>query len=428
MTYQRQNRCRSCGDAKLRAFLEMGPMPPANAFLRLAQDFSNERSYPLQVCLCPTCGLVQTPDVLDRETLFRSGPYLTGVSRSMRDHFRSSAKRIVEHLGLEPGEIVLEIGSNDGTLLECFREEGVEALGIEPARGAANASRTRGIETIERFFDETLASALRVERGGFRAVIANNVLAHVDHPVEFLRGCRSLVEGAGGGANGSGGGSVVFEVPWLGDLVDRRAYDTIYHEHLSYFSVTALERVVREAGLAIDLVEHVPVHGGSLRVWTSARTGARRHGDSSDSADSLSDWSTSERAMGLMDFDRLKRFAADVEENRRALVALLKGLKKEGARIAACGAPAKGSVLLNHARIGTGLVEFTVDANPLKVGSCVPGMHQPVLPTQALAERRPDYALLLAWNLIDEMKEEQAAWLAQGGRFIVPIPRPEILP
>jgi len=425
MSHQQRATCRVCNDARLRDFLDLGSLPLANAFLRTTRDHAAERHYPLRVCLCEGCGLVQTREVVDRETLFRGGPYLTGISTAMRQHFLGFARRVVERVGLEPGDVVLEIGSNDGTLLECFREEGVEALGIEPARDAAAVARRKGIETVEHFFDRAHASSLRSSRGGFRAVVANNVLAHVEHPAEFLAACRLLVEGAGGSAHGTGGGTIVFEVPWLGDLVERLAYDTIYHEHQSYFSVSALVRVAQAAGLVIDDVEHVGVHGGSLRVWASARTGPRTH------AATAAVWAENERAMGLAGpacFERLTRFAADVERNRHELTALLKTLKQQGARIAACGAPAKSTTLLNHARIGTSLVDFTVDGNPLKVGSLTPGMHLPVLPVSALEERRPDYALLLAWNLLDEMRAQHAGWLARGGRFIVPIPRPEILP
>jgi hypothetical protein len=421
MSYLRRTTCRACGSAKLPVFLDFGPVPLANAFLRTAREIADEQTYPLQVCLCEGCGLVQTPDVVDPETLFRGGPYLTGVSREMTEHFRALARRVVERIGLEPGDVVLEIGSNDGTLLEHLRSEGVEVLGIEPAREGVLAARKKGVETIERFFDRPYASELRERRGAFRAVIANNVLAHVERPTEFLAGCRILVEGAGGGAAGTGGGAVVFEVPWLGDLVLGLEYDTIYHEHQSYFSVTALQRCVQEAGLVIDHVEHVPVHGGSLRVWSSARTVPRAH------AQVAGDWVENERMLGLVDLDRLARFASEVEESRRALVALLQSLKQAGASLAACGAPAKSTTLLNHARIGTELVEYAVDKNPLKVGSWTPGMHLPVLSPAALEERRPDFALLLAWNLEAEMRAQHAGWLAKGGRFILPIPRAEVL-
>ena len=419
MSYQRRTTCRLCGETSLRAFLDFGPMPLANAFLRTTQDFAGERAYPLQACLCDGCGFVQTPDVVDAVTLFEHGPYLTGVSREMVAHFRALARRVVERLGLVPGDRVIEVGSNDGTLLECFRGEGVLVLGVEPARPAAEAARRRGIETVERFFDQPVAGSLRHDRGGARAVIACNVLAHVDRPLEFLAACRTLVEGVAGG---SGSGEVVVEVPWLGDLLERLEYDTIYHEHLGYFSATALLRLFWEAGFAVDHLEHVPVHGGSLRAWASLRKGPRSH------AESASEWTDRERVLGLASFERLERFAGEVEENRKALVRLLKTLKKGGASIAACGAPAKSTTLLNHARIDTGLVAFTVDRNPVKVGALTPGMHLPVLAVAALEERRPDYALLLAWNLEDEMREQHAGWLAKGGKLIRPIPRPEVLP
>ena len=425
MSHQRRATCRVCGDARLRAFLDFGPMPLANAFLRTTQDHAAERAFPLQACLCEGCSLVQIPDVVDRELLFRRGPYLTGISSEMREHFAAFARRVVERVGLEPQDVVLEIGSNDGTLLESFRAEGVRVLGVEPSRDAAAVARSHGVETVERFFDLDLARSLRAERGAFRAVVASNVLAHVERPAEFLAACRTLVEGAGGAAGGTGGGSVVVEVPWLGDLVERLAYDTIYHEHQSYFTVTSLLRAAQEAGLVVDHVERVSVHGGSLRVWASARSGPRMH------AAVASEWAERERAAGFAGPgapERLERFAADVEANRQMLARLLKELKKSGARIAACGAPAKSTTLLNHARIGPSLVEFTVDKNPLKVGSLTPGMHIPVLAPAALAERAPDYALLLAWNLEAEMRREHAGWLASGGRFVVPIPRPEVAP
>jgi hypothetical protein len=414
MTYHRRTTCRVCGAERLRPFQDLGPMPLANAFLSPGQGFQGERTYPLQVCLCAGCGLVQTPDVVDPEILFQSYPYLSGISSAMGAHFRACARRVVERLRLVPGDLVVEVASNDGTLLESFRAEGVRTLGVEPAVDVAERARRKGIETVARFFDVRLAEVLRAERGGARVVVANNVLAHVDEPVDFLSGCRALLDGGAGAA-------VVVEVPWLGDLVGGLEYDTIYHEHLCYFSVTALLRLFSEAGLAIDEVERLPVHGGSLRVWASPRKGSHAHGLQAMK------WLEAEREEGLADFERLSRFAREAGESRQALVALLKSLRAGGASIAACGAPAKGNALLNACRIGPELVEYVVDKSPLKVGSLTPGMHLPVLPVSALEEKRPDYALLLAWNLQDEMREQHRGWLAKGGRFIVPIPRPEVL-
>ena len=411
MTYRRRDSCRGCGAARLVTVLDLGEMPLANALVRAEEEFARERRWPLSLCLCTGCGLVQTPDVVDREILFGGYPYLTGVSHEMVEHFHGYARRVVERLGLAPDDLVVEIGSNDGTLLEFFRREGVRTLGVEPAEEAGERAPRRGIETIRRFFDASAADAI----AGARVVVANNVLAHVDEPIGFLEGCRRVVEGA------PGGGAVVVEVPWLGDLVERLAYDTIYHEHLCHFSVGALLRIFSEAGLVLDHVDHVPVHGGSLRLWAAPRRGTGTHGAAAI------EWAERERAAGLWEPARLSRFASDVQRAREELVRLLRSLRDKGARIAACGAPAKGSVLLNACRIGTDLVEYAVDRNPLKVGSWMPGMHVPILPVSALRERRPDYALLLAWNLLDEMRTEHRAWLETGGRFVLPIPRPEIL-
>ncbi len=414
MTYHRRTTCRGCGGAGLETFLDLGEMPLANALLRRKEDFACERRWPLSVCLCAACGLVQTPDVVDRDVLFGGYPYLTGVSHAMVEHFHAYARRVIERLGLVPGDLVVEIGSNDGTLLEFFHREGVRTLGIEPAVEAAERARRRGIETIGRFFDASVAEALVRDHGGARVVVANNVLAHVDEPVDFLAGCRSIVEGS------AGGGSVVVEVPWLGDLVERLAYDTIYHEHLCLFSVGGLLQIFSGAGLVLEHVEHVPVHGGSLRLWAAPRRGPRAH------EPAVLDWTDRERRSGLRDLARLSRFASDVATARRDLLGLLKALREQGSRIAACGAPAKGAVLLNACGIGPDLVEYTVDKNPLKVGSWLPGMHVPILSLATLEERRPDYALLLAWNLLDEMRVQHRGWLEKGGRFILPIPRPQV--
>jgi SAM-dependent methyltransferase len=415
MSHHRRSTCRGCGAERLSPFLDLGPMPLANAYPRSALEIERERAWPLAICSCGACGLVQTPDVVDRELLFGSYPYLTGVSSGMIEHFAAYARRVVERIGLVPGDLVVEIGSNDGTLLECFRREGVRTLGVEAAIGVAERARRRGIDTVAGFFDAGFADELRRERGEARVVVANNVLAHVDEPARFLSGCRALVEGVAGGA-------VVVEVPWLADLLERLAYDTMYHEHLCHFSLGSLLPIFSAAGLEVERVERVPVHGGSLRIWASPRRTPRAP------VPQVLEWVDLERAAGLSDPQRLARFAREVAGSQRELVGLLRSLKERGAKIAGCGAPAKGNVLLNACRIGTDLVEYTVDRNPLKVGSWTPGMHLPILPASTLEERRPDYALLLAWNLRDEMRTEHRGWLEAGGRFVLPIPHAEVLP
>jgi hypothetical protein len=303
-------------------------------------------------------------------------------------------------------------GSNDGSLLKCFRQLGVRTLGVEPALNIAETARQAGIETVPRFFDSALARELRATYGPAAVVIGNNVLAHVDDTLDFLTGCALLLDR---------GGLVVTEFPYLRDLIDRLEYDTVYHEHLCYFSVNALMRLCEGAGLAIAGIERSPIHGGSLRMY------AGRKEEFGRTAPEVIAMAREEQALGLTGLDRFQRFAADVDRTRDRLVALLEDLARQGRTVAAYGAPAKGNTLLNYCHIDTRLISFTVDRNPWKVGRFTPGTHIPVLPVSALLERRPDYVVILAWNFADEIMSQQQAYRAAGGRFIIPIPTPEIV-
>lgn len=387
-------------------------MPLANAFPRVPEEFAAEPRFPLDVCRCGNCGLVQTPDVIDPEVLFREYVYVTGVSEIMNEHHRAYARSLTELLALRTCDLVIEIASNDGSLLRRFGELGVRTLGVEPAANIAERARAEGTETLDVFFDESTAPQVRDYRGPARVVIANNVLAHVDDTVGFLRGCRMLL---------SPEGVVVIEVPYLRHLIDRLEYDTIYHEHLCYFSVGALLRAFGAAGLAVRRVEHVPVHGGSLRVMACAADGRAEH------APDVTREADRECADGLGDARLYHSFAQRVCEQRAALRGLLESLRASGRRLAAYGAPAKGNTLLNYCGIGTDVLEFTVDRNPLKVGRFTPGMHLPVRPVGELEARRPDFALLLAWNLAEEVFRQQRPYREAGGRFILPIPSPQIV-
>ena len=392
-------------------FLSMGPTPLANAFLRSPDEFAGEARYPLDVTFCETCSLVQILDVIDPEVLFRDYIYVTGTSDTMAAHNTAYANALVDSLRLTANDLVVEAGSNDGSLLACFRGHGVRTLGVEPAGNIAALARERGIETLSRFFDAHTAQQARASHGPARAVLANNVLAHVDDPAGFLRGCRSLL---------AADGLVVIEVPYLGELLARLEYDTIYHEHLSYFSIAALLRVFEAAGLAVVRIDRVPVHGGSLRVYGAAGEERVTHADDVRAA-------AAEQAAGLLNFPHYRRFAGEVASHRRRLCALLEKLKAQGKTIAGYGAPAKGNTLLNYCGIGTDLVPYTVDKNPLKVGRFTPGMHLPVLSVSTLAERQPDYVLILAWNFAEEIVAQQQAYRERGGRFIVPLPEPRVV-
>jgi len=401
--------CLACGSKERELVLDLGATPLANANVAPERARAAEPRYPLQLLFCHACGLVQLSELVPPEVLFSDYVYLTGASSTMVAHFTAFAQEAVRRFELGPRDLVVELASNDGTLLAAFREQGVRVLGIEPAANLCRLAEARGVECEPRFFSEATARALRAERGPAALVCANNVLAHVPDLPGVLRGCRHLVEPAG---------VVSIEVPWLLHLVERLEYDTVYHEHVSYFSAGALAGAFARAGLAILDVAELPVHGGSLRVL--ARPGSE-HGPA------LAPFLARERELGLERAETYHAFARRVAANRTALRALLERLRGDGKRIAAYGAPAKGNTLLNYCGIGPELVEYTVDRNPLKVGKLTPGAHLPIRPVPVLAEDRPDYALILPWNLAPEIVQQEAAYRARGGRFLVPIPEPKVL-
>ena len=409
---RRRMSCRACGGTELTSVLDLGSQPLANAFLRSPDGFETEQRFPLEVHVCADCGLVQLLDVVDPEALFRAYVYVTGTSDTIAKHNVDYADTVVRLLNLGADDLVVEVASNDGSLLSCFARHGVRTLGIEPARNIAAIARRRGIETVEEFFDSRVAERVRDRVGPAKAVIGNNVLAHVDDAVDFLRGAASLL---------APGGLVVIEVPYLEEMIERLEYDTIYHEHLCYFSVSALLRLFENAGLRVQRIDRVPVHGGSVRVYAAREEEHHAHHPL------VAKIAMREREEGLTDRSRLDRFAREVMGNREALRALLEQLRSEGRRLAAYGAPAKGNTLLNYCGIGPELIPYTVDKSPHKVGLITPGMHLPVLPVDAIADRQPEYLLVLAWNFADEIIAQQSAFRERGGRFIIPIPTPVII-
>jgi hypothetical protein len=405
----RSRACIACGSSERELVLDLGETPLANANVHERDLAKPEARYPLQLYYCRGCGLVQLSEIVPPEVLFADYVYLTGASATMVAHLRAFAHEATRRFGLSRRDLVVEIASNDGTLLRAFGELGVRTLGVEPAENLVELARESGVESVARFFSAELARELRAERGPAALLAGNNVLAHVPDLSGVLEGARLLTEPAG---------VVSIEVPYLVHLLDRLEYDTIYHEHLSYFSVRALAQAFARAGLAIFEVQPLSVHGGSLRILARAGT---------EHATAVSELIERERARGLEELETYHAFARKVAENRRALVGLLRELRAQGRRIAAYGAPAKGNTLLNTCGIGTDLVEYTVDKNPLKVGSYTPGMHIPIRPVEFLAQDRPDHALILPWNLAAEILEQERLYREKGGQFLVPIPEPRIL-
>ncbi len=402
-------KCLSCGTPGAELVLSLGTTPLANSFVRPEAASEPEARFPLELVFCKTCFLVQLSERVDPEILFHDYVYMTGTSSTMARHHEALADHHVARFGLGPTSLVVDIASNDGSLLATFQKRGVRVLGIEPATNLARIATDRGVPTENVFFGADAAVDIRRRHGPASAVCANNVLAHVPDLGGFLRGCRTLVEP---------NGVVSIEVPYLVPMLDKLEYDTIYHEHLSYFSVLALAHAFERAGLAIFDVQHVAVHGGTVRVLARAGSG---HGPV------VTSMIVDERARGLDRAETYHAFARRVAQNKEQLLALLRSLRSQGKRIAAYGAPAKGNTLLNYCGIGTDLVEYTVDRNPLKAGKLTPGMHLPVRPGGTLAADRPDFTLILPWNLTDEIVQQEAEYRRSGGRFLIPIPEPKIL-
>lgn len=411
-SYYKRTACRACGEEKLRPFIALGPTPLANSFLKSPAEFEREAFYPLDVYFCDECSLVQLTDVVDPKILFGNYIYVTGTANTIVSHNQQYAKTVFDFLGLHEEDLVIEAASNNGSLLGCFREHGVRTLGIEPAENIAAIANADGIETVNKFFNSATANEILSEYGSARAVIGNNVLAHVDDTQDFLKGCKSLL---------SDDGLVIIEVPYLKEFVDFVEFDTVYHEHLCYFSVTSLMRLCDAVGLSIIRVDRVQIHGGSIRMYAGKKEKYSSH------VAAVNAMAEDERKTGLTAPETFENFAEKTRNTREKLCSLLEFLKSEGKSIAAYGAPAKGNTLLNYCGIDTRLLDFAVDKNPLKVGLYTPGAHLPVLPVSAVLERQPDYLLILAWNFADEIIKQQSEFETRGGKFIIPIPEPRII-
>ncbi len=402
--------CHVCRRNKLHKFLSLGPIPLANSYLTEAQLNESEPYYSLDVYFCESCGLVQLVDIVPPEVLFSDYAYMTGTSRTMKEHFASLAESLIKKFNPPPGSLVVDIGSNDGTLLENFPQYGLNTLGIEPATNIATLAAGRGIETWNDFFNERVAQEVCARRGQASLVLGTNVFAHVADLEGLLRGVNHLL---------ASDGVFVIEVPYLVDMLERLEFDTIYHEHLRYFAVRPLVTLFSRFGMGITNIERVSVHGGSLRVQV------QKSADSS--SPSVVELIELEQKAKLDSLETYQKFAEAVSEVKEELLRLLKHLKAQGVRIAGYGAPAKGNTLLNYCKIGTDILEYIIDTTPFKQGHYTPGMHVPIFPESHFHEFPPDYALLLAWNYADEILQKEDEYRQAGGKFIVPIPKPQIV-
>ncbi|WP_395665749.1 class I SAM-dependent methyltransferase [Methylocella sp.] len=405
-----EHRCRSCGSENLENFLDLGDTPLADRLVPEERRGEPELTFPLKVAFCKDCALVQITETVSPEILFADAyPYYSSFSPALLEHSRKNALGLIESRRLGPESLVVELASNDGYLLKNYVEAGIPALGIDPADGPAAAAEKIGVPTRCAFFTYDYALGLREE--GIRADVihGNNVLAHVADTNGFVAAIRLLLKDDG---------VAVIEAPYLAPLTEHCEFDTIYHEHLCYFSGVALDKLFRRHGLYLNRVEHLAIHGGSLRLYVEPVENVEA---------SVKDLLAAETAQGLDGIDYFRGFSAKVDALKRDLVALLKDLKAQGKSIAAYGAAAKGATMINTAGVGRELVDFVVDRNVHKHGKYMPGQDIPILPVEALVERRPDYVLVLAWNFADEILAQQAEYRAGGGRFILPVPTPRIV-
>jgi 2-polyprenyl-3-methyl-5-hydroxy-6-metoxy-1,4-benzoquinol methylase len=405
--------CRFCRSDLRHTFVDLGMSPLSNAYLRHEQLNQMERFYPLHARVCSQCFLVQLEQFECPEKIFGDYAYFSSYSDSWLQHVSEYAQGMSKRFELDSTSLVVEVASNDGYLLQYFQRMGIPVLGVEPAQNVAQEAEKRGIRTLTQFFGVRTARELNVAGQQADLVVANNVLAHVPDLTDFVTGLKLILKPRG---------TITIEFPHLLRLMEGNQFDTIYHEHFSYFSFCAAESVLLKYGLTVFDVEEVPTHGGSLRLYIhhTERSSGSLHSR-------VSQLREQEISAGIQNLATYSRFAEKVRETKRALLEFLIGVKRAGKSVAAYGAPAKGNTLLNYCGIGTDFLDYTVDISPHKQNHFLPGTHIPIQHPEMIRRTRPDYVLILPWNLRSEITEQLADIRSWGGRFVIPIPAVEVI-
>lgn len=400
-------KCRICQSKKLYSFLDLGTMPIPNGFIRKEELNNKEPYYPLGVYVCEDCWLVQLTHVVPPEIMFKNYLYIPSTSTTMLDHFKSLAQDTIKKYKIGLKDLVIDIGSNDGALLGFFKEYEIKVLGIDPASNLAQVARLKGIDTIDNFFTAPLAQKIVHKKGQAKIITATNVVAHINNIHDLIKGIEKLL---------TNDGVFIMEFPYLVDLIDKNEFDTIYHEHLSYFSLRPLIELFNRHNMHIIDVKRTPVHGGSIIVYSAKK-------ESSFAVEPIVKEYLKQEDLRKIDKRRTyDDFARRVKVIKRDLVQYLKDIKSQGKRVVGYGASAKGNVLLNYCHIGPKLLDYIVDSIPYKQGRYTPGTHIPIHPEVYLEKDMPDYALLLSWNFAGEILRKQQNYREKGGQFIITIP------
>jgi SAM-dependent methyltransferase len=408
--YHRDN-CRLCGSKELTLVLKLAPTPIADAYVSAERAKQDQPLYPMDIFLCRSCGLSQMLDVINPETLYRDYIYVTTSSLGLLDHFESTAEDILSRIKPEKGSRVVDIGSNDGTLLRHFKKRGMNVLGVEPASEIALAATKSGVETLPLFFDKALGKKIRQERGAAKIITMNNLMANIDDLSDMVGGLRELLDSDG---------VFIFESYYLPDLIENMVFDFLYHEHLSSFSVKPIQSFFKRNGMELIDVQRIPTKGGSLRYTAQLAGGPR------PVSPMVTELLKLEETRGIHQPEVFKTFAKRIDKAREELAQQLKEIRAKGKSVAGYGASATTTTMIYHFNI-TDQMDFIVDDNPAKQNTFSPGCHIPVLSSQAIYEKKPDYLLVLAWRYYQPIVKKHQTFLAQGGQFIVPLPKLQIL-
>lgn len=404
--------CQFCKSKNLKKVLDFGVTPPANSFLSKKDLKKNELKFPLQVFFCKNCHLLQLGHVVNPEILFKDYVYTSSTSPVFVKHFENYAAEVFNSFNLNKGSLVVDIGSNDGILLKPFKILGTRILGVDPANNLATVATMSGIPTLPRFFDTTLANEIVKNTGRADIITANNVFAHIRDLDEIVKGIKLLLKDQG---------VFIFEVAYLGDFLEKNYFDTIYHEHLFYHAISPLAKFFKHHGMTVIDVQKVPTHGGSIRVFVKKNIAKYKV------LNSVGKFIKEEAKNGLGKEKTYLDYFQKIEKNKKTLLELLKNLKSQGKTISGYGAPAKGNTLLNYFGINSKLLDYIIDDSPLKQGLFTPGTHIPVISSDILNRKKPDYILILAWNFADSIMENLKDFSIDGGEFIIPVPEPFVV-